>query len=148
MGNVGGSAACAASGGMARVHAVGVHGSVARGWQSPGRVVRWVMFAAQVLIAMEYATCRREIGTYRNDAPTIPPPLAAEPPTLAQNRFGGGTPTVNRVTLIFYYLCPVNPIIRIETIFLTLTKRYARLANGNVRNFPNNDARECDGLRE
>lgn len=28
------------------------------------------------------------------------------------------------------------------------TKRYARLANGNVGNFQDNDARECDGLRE
>lgn len=33
-------------------------------------------------------------------------------------------------------------------LLLNKTKRYARLANGNVRNFPNNDARECDGLRE
>ena len=33
-------------------------------------------------------------------------------------------------------------------ILLDKTKRYARLANGNVGNFQYNDARECDGLRE
>ena len=35
--------------------------SLVAGDAIPGRVVRWVMSAAQVSIAMEYATCRREM---------------------------------------------------------------------------------------
>lgn len=41
-------------------------------------------------------------------------------------------------------ICPTVGGIFIEK----KTKRYARLANGNVGNFQDNDARECDGLRE
>lgn len=69
-----------------RTHAVGVHGSVAGGWQSPGWVVRRIMIAARMFHAMKHIPRRREIGKCRNDATTIPQNATAL----------SGTPKVNQ----------------------------------------------------